>query len=154
MHPLEGQSLLNFHEHLHHIRYILIDAMSFIKQKVFFFIDECLREAFPSKKNTRFRNHSIILVGDLGQLPTVEDFLLYVGKSHGNALYRSFNTFITLYTIFCQQGESRSQVSFHQLLPNLKSGMPTQEDWNLLISRKDTYLLHEEHQVFEYSMHL
>ena len=45
--PLEGNALAKFQEGLRHIRYILIDEMSFIGPKLLSHIDERLREAFP-----------------------------------------------------------------------------------------------------------
>ena len=47
MHPLEGQSLSKLQEELRHIRYILIDEMSFIGPKMLNQIDARLRQAFP-----------------------------------------------------------------------------------------------------------
>jgi len=45
--PLEGNALAKFQEELRHIRYILIDEMSFIGLKLLNHIDERLQEAFP-----------------------------------------------------------------------------------------------------------
>ena len=43
MHPLEGQSLSKLQEELRHIRYVLIDEMSFIGPKMLTQIDARLR---------------------------------------------------------------------------------------------------------------
>jgi DNA replication protein DnaC len=50
MRPLQGQSLAIFQEEMRHIRYILIDEMSFLGPRLFIQIDSRLREAFPDKK--------------------------------------------------------------------------------------------------------
>ena len=54
----------------------------------------------------------MILLGDFGQLPPVKDFPMYAGSSVGTALWRTFDTFTTLETIFRQQGNSPSQTVF------------------------------------------
>ena len=66
MKPLQGQSLALFQEQMRHIRYILIDEMSFLGSRLFMQIDARLREAFQDKNNCPFGGRSIILVGDLG----------------------------------------------------------------------------------------
>ena len=66
MHPLVGKSLSKFQEELHHIRYILIDEMSFIGPKMLTQIYARLRQAFPSKCTIPFGGFSIIILGDFG----------------------------------------------------------------------------------------
>ena len=105
---LEGQSLENLQERLLHIRYVLIDEMSFIGPNLLSNIDSRLREAFPSHRTSPFGGRSIILVCDLGQLPPVKDIPMYVGASCGNTLWRTFDTFITLSMVFRQQGDAPS----------------------------------------------
>jgi len=63
-------------------------------------IDIQLREAFPEKKNCPFGGRSIILVGDLGQLPPVRDKPLYAGNTTGKVLWNKFDIVVTLDTIF------------------------------------------------------
>ena len=127
MQPLEGQSLSKFQEELFHIRYILIDEMRFIALKMLTQIDARLRQAFPSKSTSPFGGCSIILLGDFGQLLPIKDIPMYVGSSIGTAIWRTFDTFITLETIFRQQGNSPSETSFRQLLLNLRNATPTIE---------------------------
>ena len=117
MNPLEGQSLSKLQ--VRHIRYILIDEMSFIGPKMLTQIDACLRQAFPLQCSIPFGGCSIILPGDFGQLPPVKDIPMYAGSFVGTNLWRTFDTFITLETIFRQQRNSASQTAFRQLLLNL-----------------------------------
>ena len=105
MHCLEGQSLSNLQERLYQIQYILIDEMSFIGPKLLTRIDDPLREAFPSQCTSPFGGCSIILPSYFGQFPLVKDTPMYVGLSRGNAFWHTFNTFVTLSTIFHQQGD-------------------------------------------------
>ena len=109
--------------------------MSFIGPKFLSQIDDRLREAFPSNRNNPIGGRSIILVGDLGQLPPVKDTPMYVRTSHGTALWQSFNTVVTLATVFWQQGTSPAQISFRENLSNLRNAIPTITDWNLLMTR-------------------
>ena len=53
--------------------------MSFIGPRLFIQIDSRLNEAFPEKKSVPLGERSMILVGDLGQLPPVKDKPLYIG---------------------------------------------------------------------------
>ena len=110
--PLEGQALANLQECIHSIHYILIDEMSFIKTKILTSIDALLREAFAFRRTCPFGDFSIILIGDLGQLPPTKYIPMYVGVSHGNTLWCSSNAFVTLSTVFCQQGDNPAQVAF------------------------------------------
>ena len=71
MHPLEGQSLSKLQEEFCHIRYILIDEMSFIGPKMLTQIDARLHRDFPSHCTIPFGGCSIILLGDFRQLPPV-----------------------------------------------------------------------------------
>ena len=73
---------------------------------------------------------------------------MYANTSHGNSRWFTFNTFVTLSTIFQQQGNTPSQIAFHQLLLNLRNGTPTLSDWTLLMSRKTSSLSHEQNHAF------
>ena len=101
--------------------------MSFIGPKILTQIDARLHKAFPSNCTIPFGGCSIILLGDFEQFPHVKDIPMYAGSSVGTALWRTFDTFITLKTIFRQQGNSPSQTAFRQLLLNLQNGTPTVE---------------------------
>ena len=59
-----------------------------------------------------------------------------------------------LKTIFQQQGNSPSQISFRQLLLNLQNATPTIEEWALLMTRTTSCLSHVENSSFEQSIHL
>ena len=48
--PLQGSNLVVFQEEMQHIRYILIDEMSFIGPRLFLHMDSRLQEAFPREK--------------------------------------------------------------------------------------------------------
>ncbi|XP_057844214.2 ATP-dependent DNA helicase PIF1-like [Cryptomeria japonica] len=116
MHPLTGQALFTFQEHFRHVKYILIDEMSFLGPKLQLKIDSRLRQAFLDKQHEGFGGLSIILIGDLGQLPPIMDKPIYASQSIALNLWRSFKTVVTLHTVFCQQGASVKQQQFRSLL--------------------------------------
>ena len=76
--------------------------MRFIGPKMLTQIDARLRQAFPSHCTIPFGGSSIILLGDFTQLPHVKDIPMYAGSSIGTTLWHTFDTFITLETIFRQ----------------------------------------------------
>ena len=100
MNPLHAQALSVFQEEMKHIQYILIDEMSFIGPKLFVQIEIHLHEFFPKTNNHSFNNRSIIIVGDLGQLPPVMDRPIYARETLGKCLWTNFTTVIILETIF------------------------------------------------------
>ena len=128
--------------------------MSFIGPKMLTQIDARLHQDFPSNCTIPFGGCSIILVGDFIQLPHVKDIPMYVGSSIGTALWRTFDTFITLNTILRQQGNNPSQTAFRQLLPNLRNATSTVEYWALLMIRTTSSLSGAEDYSFELSTHL
>ena len=90
MHPLSGQGLTTFQEAMRYIRYILIDEMSFIGPKLLLKIDIRLHEYFPNDQSIHFGGRSIILTGDLAQLPLVLDKALYAAHSHALTISTQF----------------------------------------------------------------
>ncbi|XP_057866341.2 uncharacterized protein LOC131073844 [Cryptomeria japonica] len=152
--PLQGQTLASFQESMYFIHYILIDEMSFIGHRLIQCIDMRLCEAFPTHNQIPFGGRSIILFGDLGQLPPVKDIPMYASNSYGGTLWQTFTTIITLDKIFRQIGEQPTQIAFHELLSDLRNATPTIEDWQLLMSRSSSSLTSVEQSVFLPSKHL
>ena len=116
---------------MRYVTHILIDEMSFLGPRLFIQIDSRLREAFPEKRSVPFGGRSMILVGDLAQLPPVKDKPLYVGNTAGRVLWKDFIKVVTLDTIFRQQGTDPNQVKFKRLLANIRNAKPTVDDWNI-----------------------
>jgi ATP-dependent DNA helicase PIF1 len=135
-----------FQEEMKHIHYILIDEMRFIGSRLLYKLKVVVVRHFLKKKKKKKKNHysfgycSIILVGDLGQLPPVMEKPLYAGETPGRSLWTTFTTVIKLETIFRQQGISVTQSCFRQLLANIHNATPTIDDWNLLQSRTEIFL--------------
>ena len=154
MHPLSGQGLTTFQEAMRYIRYILIDEMSFIGPKLLLKIDSRLREAFPNDQSIHFGGRSIILTGDLAQLPPVLDKPLYAVHLDALAIWRQFRTVVILQTIFRQRGEHPAEIQFKEALTNMRDAKPTQQDWELLMTRSKHQLPVEESKQFDNLLHI
>ncbi|XP_057871644.2 ATP-dependent DNA helicase pfh1-like [Cryptomeria japonica] len=134
---LQGTRLMTFQEEISHIKYILIDEMSFLGEMLLENIDSRLRQAFPENSHKSFGGISMILVGDLAQLPLVKDRAAYESKRRARILWEEFKTVVTLSRIFRQDGQSNEQERFHRLLTNIRDANPTIDDWMLLMSRSN-----------------
>jgi hypothetical protein len=138
--PLCGQSLLVFQEEMRDVKYLLIDEFSFVGPKLLLKIDSRLREAFPHQQKMCFGGTSIILVGDLAQLPPVMDKPIYASHSNAKYLWEQFTMVITLTTIFRQQGDTQIQIDFRRMLKNMRNADSTEQDWELLMQRTNKTL--------------
>ncbi|XP_059064701.1 uncharacterized protein LOC131856793 [Cryptomeria japonica] len=154
MHPLIGKALFTFQECFRHVKYLLIDEMSFLGPKLLLKIDSCLRQAFPDKQHEPFGGLSIILVGDLGQLPPVMDKPAYASHSTTLNLCRSFTIVVTLHTIFRQQGSSVKQQQFRSMLQNIRDAQPNKHDWQMLMNQTNTNFTLLQQNEFNSSIHL
>ena len=86
--------------------------MNFIGKNLLIRIDSRLRQAFPENATIPFGGRSIILVGDLGQLPPVMDNPVYASKGIAKELGNTFTIVMTLDTVFRQNGQSNEQIYF------------------------------------------
>ena len=77
---MEGNNVLKLQDELSSTKYLIIhenDEMSMVERKTFGKIDRKLRQAFPTKSQVLFGECSVLLFGDIGQLPPVMDVPLY-----------------------------------------------------------------------------
>ena len=102
--------------------------MSFIGKNLLIRINSRLRQAFPENANIPFGGRSIILVSDLGQFSLVMDKHVYASKGIAKQLWNTFTIVVTLDTMFQQNGQSNEQISFRNLLMNIRDAVPTIED--------------------------
>ncbi|XP_059074747.1 uncharacterized protein LOC131874842 [Cryptomeria japonica] len=154
MHPLTGQSLMTLQEQLKHIKYILIDEMSFLGPKLLLKIDSRLHQAFSDSQHESFGGVSIILVGDLAQLPPIMDKPIYASHSTALSLWHSFTTVVTLDTIFRQQGASIRHQLFRTVLHNIRNAQALQHDWQFLMCQTNATLTIQQKKDFNSSIHL
>jgi hypothetical protein len=114
-----------------------------IGQKQLFYVHKRLQEARPDKGNKPFGGLSIVLLGDLKQLPPVLDSPLYQDPSElqertdaaghqftaqAYLLYRKFDKSIIFTKI--QRQEGYDQAEFCSELKRLGEGEFTVADWN------------------------
>ncbi|XP_059076823.1 uncharacterized protein LOC131057818 [Cryptomeria japonica] len=151
---LQGTRLAIFQEEMAHIKYILIDEMTFIGQNMLENIDSRLRQAYPQSAHLSFAGISMILVGDLGQLPPVNDRPAYASNRRAKLLWEEFKIVVTLDKIFRQDGENIQQQRFRQLLTNLRDANPQIDDWKLLMMRTPTNIDVASNSEFENTVHL
>ena len=94
------------------MKYILIDEMRFIGRNLLTHIDARLRQAFPESAYVPFGGRSIILVGDLGQLPPVMDKPVYACEGHVKEIWNLFSTVVTLDTVFRKMDKAKIKNAF------------------------------------------
>ncbi len=107
-------------------------------------IDLRLRQA--TNKSLSMGGLSVILIGDPGQLlpvmgsPLYDDLLKLPLGIQGYLAYQQFDKVIVLESVMRQTNEDNDpqQAHFIELLPRLRNGESTKEDWELLITRIPT----------------
>ena len=134
--PLSDHKLAQFRDNLSELDLIILDEVSLIGADMLYRIHMRLREIFQC--DDLFANKSILLVGDLLQLPPVKATYIFNrpynkkfwGLYQDNNLWKSF-TPIVLKTIF-RQGDASTWANS---LNRLRQGIVTDEDEALLRTR-------------------
>lgn len=99
--PLKSSALSKLQEDLNEVKYLIIDESSVVGQKMFAWINRRCKEA-TGQSTIRFGGISVILVGDIAQLPPITDQVLYHNKPkndlaiEGYCMHRKFETVIKL----------------------------------------------------------
>ena len=138
---LSGPSLTQLQEKFKCVAYIIIDEYSMLGQRALGWIDRRCREA-TGKGSVLFGGISIILVGDPAQLPPVADKPLYYPfpkdslQEQGYCAYACFEKVVKLDKNMRLTCVSSERAQFLNLLASLRTGMSTEEQWRLLLSRQ------------------
>ncbi|XP_059068714.1 uncharacterized protein LOC131859171 [Cryptomeria japonica] len=101
-----------------------------------------------------YQGVSMILVGDLGQLPPVNDKPTYTSNRREKLLWEEFKIVVTLDKIFRQDGENIQQQIFRQLLTNLRDANPQIDDWKLLATKAGSVNVAEDCSTDEFDLEL
>ncbi|XP_066929609.1 uncharacterized protein [Clytia hemisphaerica] len=140
-HELKGKALEILQEGMLGVEYLIIDEFSVVGQRMLGWIDSRCRQA-TGKMERLFGGISVILVGDIAQLPPVLDSTLYssypqneIGVA-GYVAYCCFRTVIKLKSNMRSAGQDEIQKKFREALKNLRNGVSTMEDWNLFLTRQ------------------
>ena len=113
--------------------YLIIDEYSVIGQKLFAWINRRCKQA-TGKADFASGGLSIILVGDVAQLPPIGDKVLYHNKPSGDVetegfyVYHKFDRVVKLSVNQRASGDDNNQNVFRQLQTNLKNGESTTEE--------------------------
>jgi hypothetical protein len=139
--PLEGKRKGDLEATFKDINFIIIDEFSMLSQVMLAKIDLRCKQA---KNNTNsFGGISIMLIGDPGQLLPVCSSSLYDTKlkttltTGGFLAYKKFDMVIKLEALMRQNNQLNDprQALFIDLLPRLRNGTSTIEDYELLKTR-------------------
>lgn len=138
---LEGGISSKTRDRLENLQLLFIDEFSMVGARFLSLISKWLSKV--KNNELPFGSVSVVLIGHLHQLAPIKDYCLWTDPSkicaNGDAflkdglnLYRKFNHFLGLTIPVRQQGDQR----FQQLLSNLERKCLTQEDMDLLLSRR------------------
>lgn len=131
--PLKASALAKLQQELDGVRYLIIDEFSVIGQRMFAWINRRCKDATGCITNP-FGGISIILVGDIGQLPPITDQVLYYNKPQsdlaieGYYMYREFTTVVKFKTNERGKGADAQQEIFRALQIRVRDGNSTIED--------------------------
>ena len=138
---MKGEALSNLQREFEFIDCLIIDEFSMLSQTMLGKIESRLQQA--KSNNNVFGGISLILIGDPAQLLPVCATSLYdkqlktLLKVAGHEAYKKFEIVITLDAVMRQQNlnNDTQQAKFIELLPRLRDGTSTYEDWQLLLTR-------------------
>jgi len=125
---LKGKSLQKLQIKLMGVKYIIIDEFSVIAQKMLGWVGKRCRQD-TCQMEALFGSLSVILVGDINQLPLVSDSVLYHKKPtsdvrlQGLYVYKEFNLVVRLVQNVRAAGNNESL--FRTLLSNVREGKST-----------------------------
>lgn len=138
--PLKSSALAKLQNDLNGITYLITDEFSVIGQKMFAWINRRCKQA-TGHFTLPFGGLSIILVGDIGQLPSIADQVIYHTRPksdlalEGYCMYRKLETVIKFEVNERAKGANHAQQQFRDLQVRARDGNSNLEDWKLLLSR-------------------
>lgn len=111
-----------------------------LAKKMFAWVNRRCKEA-TGQSTIPFGGISVILVGDIAQLPPITDQVLYHNKPkndlaiEGYCMYWKFETVIKLEKNKRAKGDDIDQQMFRQLQIRARNGDSSLEEWNILLLR-------------------
>jgi len=160
---LRPEQLRLLQQDLRNARFLFLDEMSMIGLKLLSAIDTRLRQIFPQNFDRPFGGLTVVLFGDLGQLPPVLDYPLYGNVNStsqpvvqaASRLYRmTFTQVFELTQQMRQQGLTAEDQQFQHVLSNLRDGRVEKEDRRFLQTRVLVNLPLQEREAFKNAIHL
>ena len=139
--PLNSSALARLQHDLDDVQYLIIDEFSVVGQKMFAWINRRCKQA-TGNLTVPFGGMSIILVGDIAQLPPVTDQVLYHTRPNcdlaleGYCMYQMFQKVINFEINERAAGADNEQQRFRALQVRARDGNSNLEDWNMLLLRQ------------------
>lgn len=138
------------------VKYIVIDEVSMIGQRMLGWLDVRLKSA-SCQKDKPFGGFNVIIVGDFGQLSPIGDTPLWKqptrskGFVEGHILYKEFKKIVVLSNEnnMRQKGSAHSQVQFRQFLRRLRDGKCVSNDYKFICNRMVGNISSEEMKKFD-----
>ena len=136
---LKGIALQQLQSNLENVEYLIIDEYSLVGESLLCWIDSRCRQATGLVSQSS-GGLSVIVVGDIAQLPPVGDKPLYHSmpktdkQIQGYLMYQQFKKVVPLIVTNRVDGNSSEQHLFRDLL-RAHNGESTPADWHTLLSR-------------------
>lgn len=151
-HDLKGPRLAKLQANLKSIKYLIIDEFSVIGQRMFGWIDRRCKQGKANNAKP-FGGISVILVGDIAQLPPIGDKLLLDKKPKGDVALQGFCCYSSFKTVVHlqqnQRVQSPSQENFRGMLLRLRNGQSTEADWQQFLTRDVSLFTSEDLDKFD-----
>jgi len=139
-HRLDYETLNTLRSHISHIKLWLIDEISVVGHRMFSFIDQRLQEV--NNNNHPFGGASVVVFGDLFQLPPVMDGFIFTDLSQSSLQVKHYsalatNIWHTHFRMFelCTIMRQQDSCIFAELLNRVREGHYSQEDLDLLCTQ-------------------
>ena len=138
---LSGESLQKLQDRVANVKLVFLDEFSMLKPSDLFYMDQRLREGRTKFSHLPFGGVTVVLCGDLGQLPPVlsthywwDDPLRDTKKDPGHqrdglTLYRKFKTVFKLTEVRRIATDDADATVFREILSRLRDGRSTEVDW-------------------------
>ena len=101
---------------------------------MFGWINKRCKEA-TGRTTVAFGGISVILVGDIAQLPSTSDKVIYHTKPANKIALEGYCTYQKFQTVVKLEGTDIAQQQFRDLQTRARDGNSSIKDWNLLLSR-------------------
>ena len=137
---LKGPQLSKLQNQFRDAKMLVIDEYSMVGCEMLGYIDSRLRQARPTHSHQPFGGISIVLVGDMLQLPPVADRPLYKDNLHNCkdsfvAGILAFKLFKKVVLLTEQMRTNPEEILLQKLIDNVRNSTATIDDWNVAKTR-------------------
>ena len=131
---VKGKCLRKYQTRLKYLKFLIIDEFSMLGQKALYFVSERLKQVMGN--TTVFGGVCVVLIGDPGQLPPVNQSALWIENMtnknsetrNGSILYKSFSECLFLKENNRLDENDPDSVKFDRILSNIRNGEITEND--------------------------